>query len=182
MVGFTCRDPHCRCSLAWQNSNFSLDPLPLSSQAVNHTLTYCRCIGLSGSCVLQSCYQRAPTISEIACKLRKKYDGSQKVVKLNSSLYLAGNPDITALPGFPVHLRNTPNLCIPSPEDNILGTRGRRCEPSGSGPDSCSSLCCNNGYESFTYEVTSETCRFVWCCTIECVQEEVITKTGYRCL
>ncbi|CAI8050331.1 Protein Wnt-4 [Geodia barretti] len=131
----------------------------LGYQAVHRTSTYCRCIGLSGSCVLQSCYEKAPTISEIACELRNKYDGSQKVVKLNSSLYLAGNPDITALPGFPVHLRNTPNLCIPSPEDNILGTRGRRCEPSISGPDSCSSLCCNNGFESFTYEVPVETCR-----------------------
>jgi hypothetical protein len=154
----------------------------LGYQAVNNRSTYCRCTGLSGSCVVQTCYERAPSVDEIGQKLRNKYSASQKVEMCENSLCIAGNQEILPISDFPVHVNNTPNLCLPSPENGILGTRGRVCKPSSSGTDSCSALCCNGGFERVHYEVPREECRFVWCCGIHCEQKEPVIITEYRCL
>ena len=156
-------------------------PPSIILQAVNNRSTYCRCTGLSGSCVVQTCYEKAPSVDEIGAKIRNKYSGSQKVEKCENSLCITGNPR-PPINDFPVYVNNTPNLCVPSPEDGILGTRGRKCNPSGSGSDSCSTLCCNHGFDRVTYEVATETCKFVWCCRIECEASDPITVWEHRCL
>ena len=149
---------------------------------MKNTSTYCRCTGLSGSCVVQTCYEKAPSMHDIGCKLRLLYDNAQKVRATNCALHLAGHPDRAPLEMFPVFKYNTPDLCVPSPENGILGTRGRVCNPSSAGSDSCSSLCCNNGFEQVQYYVPKETCRFVWCCRIECTELDPELVTEYRCL
>lgn len=155
----------------------------LGYEAVDNRTTCCRCTGLSGSCVVQTCYERAPSADEIGNKIRVKYEGSQKVEKCNNnSLCLAGNPDLAPIPNFPVHLNVTPDLCAQSLPNGILGTVGRKCDPNGSGSNSCNNLCCGRGFEQVEYTVTNEECKFEWCCRIVCTAISTDTIREYRCL
>lgn len=45
-----------------------------------------------------------------------------------------------------VHIQKSPNYCKQDFENGVLGTEGRRCNSSSTGPDSCSKLCCGRGY------------------------------------
>ena len=120
-------------------------------------------------------------MEEIGCKLRAMYDSCQKVRGSNCSLHLYGHPDRTPINTLPVYINDTPDLCSPSLENGILGTRGRVCDPTSTGSDSCNTLCCN-GFEQVEYLVPRESCRFVWCCRIECTDLEPERVTEYRCL
>jgi hypothetical protein len=147
----------------------------LGYEAVNKASTYCRCTGLSGSCVVQTCYERAPLVNEIYSQLRQKYEGSQKVETKNNTLRIAGRPDKTPLPGFPVYLDDTLNLC------EIQDSGGRVCDPHSSGSDSCNNLCCGRGFEEVHYDIPNEKCRFVWCCRIVCTLLPPTPAILYRC-
>ena len=161
---------------------YYLPPTPtLSTQAVNDRSTYCRCTGLCGSCVVQTCYERAPSIEDIGSKLFPRYPGSQKVHAYNGILYLTVSILREPIANFPCHINDTPDLCIPMPERGILGTSGRECDPLSSGSDSCGTLCCN-GYEQHRYQVQHQECKFVWCCRIECINTDIIQVAKYRCL
>jgi hypothetical protein len=150
-------------------------------EACDNRTLYCRCTGLSGSCVVKTCYMRAPEIVEIGEKLRSKYAGSQKVVAENGTLHIATSIDHSPISIFPCHIMDTPSLCDPDPENGILGTSGRKCYPTSSGPDSCANLCCN-GFREITYEVIKEKCRFQWCCRIVCDPLPPMEVTEYECL
>lgn len=152
----------------------------LGYAAVDNRTTYCRCTGLSGSCVVQTCYKKAPSIDEIGSKLQPRYEGSQKVYGNNGSLFIEGTDHRNPIHNFPCYINDTPDLCRRSPEEGILGTSGRKCDPSSGGANGCNSLCCN-GYHQVTYEVQREKCKFVWCCRIECTPGEIEEVVEYRC-
>ena len=148
-------------------------------QACNNRSTYCRCTGLSGSCIVQTCYEKAPAIPDIGSKLQPKYQGSQKVEGSKGDLHVESNGR-EPIEGFPVYINDTPDLCSPSQDRGILGTSGRKCNPLSSGSDGCNSLCCN-GFHEIRYNVTQEDCRFVWCCRIECIPIGIVEITEYLC-
>ena len=167
--------------------SFSLCPSPpppphIHLQAVNNRSLYCRCTGLSGSCVVQTCYEKSPAIEDIGSKLQPIYQGSQKVEGPNGTLHVAGSPDRNPIDGFPVYLNDSPDLCTANLEEGILGTEGRKCDPISEGANSCHNLCCNRGFKEIRYEVEQEKCKFEWCCRIVCTPLPPIEVVEYHCL
>jgi len=47
-----------------------------------------------------------------------------------------------------VHLRKSPDYCEHDPKRGILGTSGRVCNKTSDGPDRCSVLCCDRGFNT----------------------------------
>lgn len=45
-----------------------------------------------------------------------------------------------------VHIQKSPNYCKQDFENGVLGTEGRKCNSTSTGPDSCNKLCCGRGY------------------------------------
>lgn len=45
-----------------------------------------------------------------------------------------------------VHIQKSPNYCKQDFENGVLGTEGRKCNSTTTGPDSCHRLCCGRGY------------------------------------
>lgn len=45
-----------------------------------------------------------------------------------------------------VHIQKSPNYCKQDFENGVLGTEGRKCNGTSTGPDSCDKLCCGRGY------------------------------------
>lgn len=45
-----------------------------------------------------------------------------------------------------VHIQKSPNYCKEDSENGILGTEGRKCNSTSTGPDSCNKLCCGRGF------------------------------------
>lgn len=153
----------------------------LGYDACRNRSTYCRCTGLSGSCVVQTCYEKAPSIEEIGNKIGPIYSGSQKVEGRNGTLYIAGSPDRRPIEGLPVCLNDSPDLCTANLEEGILGTRGRKCDPLSQGSNSCNNLCCNRGFTVVRYMVPQEKCKFEWCCHIVCTPLPPIEIVEYHC-
>ena len=79
------------------------------------------------------------------------------------------------------YIADTPDLCVANNNLGILGTSGRKCNPSSQGLDSCYFLCCGRGYTAKTTVVPQECCQFVWCCRIECTYCKNVTMTDYYC-
>ena len=160
----------------------TLCPIP-SLQAINKTSQECVCHGLSGTCSIQTCYTRIKEVSEIGEELGLKYSGAVKVVKESNSTNLISaftgrdNPSENDL----VYVNESPNFCNPDPVKGVLGTQDRLCVPNGDGPDSCQNLCCSYGFYTKTFTVQKETCKFVWCCRIECVQDRSEEIIEHRC-
>lgn len=143
----------------------------------------CTCHGLSGTCSIQTCYTKVPEVSEIGDQLHLKYSGAVKVVNVPNSADLSSayagrdNPSDSDL----VYVAESPNFCNPDLSKGVLGTKDRLCEPNGDGPNSCQSLCCDNGFYTKTYTQPNEVCEFVWCCRIECVTKGTLDITEHRC-
>ena len=152
-------------------------------QAVNRSEQECACHGLSGSCAVQTCYTKIPEISDIGQDLSLKYGGAIKVVKEENSTKLVSaytnrdNPTDNDL----VYGSESPNFCVRDLANGVVGTQDRLCTPNGDGPNSCQSLCCDNGFYTKSFSVPNEVCKFKWCCYIECVDEGTLEVTEHRC-
>ena len=132
--------------------------------------------------MVQTCYEKAPAIEDIGSKLQPIYQGSQKVEGPNGTLHIAGSPEERdPIRGFPVHLNDSPDLCTASVEKGILGTQGRKCDPTSQGSNSCTTLCCGRGFGEIRYEVPQEKCKFEWCCRIACTPLDPIEVVEYHC-
>ena len=135
----------------------------------------CKCIGISGSCTVQTCMFELPEFSVIGERLRKIYTDHACKVRWNglhgenSNLVAIGQNSYTERDI--VYLYNETNYCRLFYDYNALGTKGRRCDPQGSGSDSCQNLCldCGRGHTVVT-EVVENLCQceFAFCCDIEC--------------
>lgn len=152
-------------------------------QTINRTEQECACHGLSGSCTIQTCYTKVQELSDIGNELSLKYSGAVKVVKEENSTRLISaysNRDDPSEDDL-VYVSESPNFCVRDLARGVVGTEGRLCIPNGDGPDSCQSLCCDNGFYTRSYSQPKEVCRFVWCCYIECVEEGTDEITEHRC-
>jgi len=54
-----------------------------------------------------------------------------------------------------VHIQKSPNYCKQDFENGVLGTEGRKCNITSTGPDSCNKLCCGRGYITKVINITN---------------------------
>lgn len=132
----------------------------------------CRCHGVSGSCSVKTCWRSLPTFREVGLILKSKYEESVQAAprsrrKLRRKEKAKRKMPITN--GELVHINRSPNYCRPDPKKGILGTRGRVCNKTSDGPESCNLLCCGRGYNTqVVRNVERCHCKFIWCCRVEC--------------
>lgn len=139
----------------------------------------CTCTGQTKSkhCLLKkTCQLAMPTMDEVAKKLRMKYDHSVYSVIFPSSAYLhvlvvdrKNNRKVS--PGRMMYFSRSPDYCKANPDYNIIGIARRECtlHDNSNSPQHCNNLCCDNGYEAYTFRRGKPCqCRFIWCCRAEC--------------
>ena len=146
----------------------------------------CKCLGISGSCVLQSCPQEFPEFATLGKDILNVYrnrtchEDSDSLSQSSGDDPTIGSdtPDIVLSATQEVcssrqllFLNDSPNYCIQNEAIGSLGTSGRVCDPHTTGSDSCDYLCtqCGRGHVKVT-RVHYETCycKFTFCCDIHC--------------
>lgn len=144
----------------------------------------CKCHGLSGSCTLQTCWQKMPLFRHVGNRLKEKFKGASKVIISNDGQHVIPEGDTIKKPSATdlIYSENSPDFCRPSRKAGSLGTKGRTCDLYSKDVGGCDLLCCKRGYKR-GYQVVTENCkcRFIWCCDVVC-QRCVNNKTIYTCL
>ncbi|KAH8371889.1 hypothetical protein KR093_009245, partial [Drosophila rubida] len=147
--------------------------------------TDCKCHGVSGSCVMKTCWTSLPPFSVIGDKLMQKYHKAKTVQAVRGKrglrLVLSRKKHAAAAAAaqkaaliWPkrmelVYLEASPNYCERSIQTGTLGTAGRPCNRSGHGPQSCDLLCCGRGHNTQHIRRKQQCrCQFHWCCSVEC--------------
>lgn len=137
----------------------------------------CKCLGLSGSCTLKTCWLKLPSFREIGDKLKEKferaiqvrYDPKRNSLRIRSRRYR--RPTSEDL----IYIDESPNYCVANQNIDILGTKGRQCNKNSNGPDGCNQMCCGRGYYvKKTIKSEKCKCKFQWCCEVKC--ETCITE------
>ena len=139
----------------------------------------CRCHGVSGSCAVKSCWQKMPSFREVGAALKKHYEGSVEVAPRSTRKLRRREKvlrKVTIKDDELVYVEPSPNYCQPDPDTGVLGTTGRECKLGSRGPDSCDTLCCGRGYNTFVERHTERCfCKFIWCCYVKCKLCETVT-------
>ncbi|XP_045122243.1 protein Wnt-4-like [Portunus trituberculatus] len=136
----------------------------------------CKCHGMSGSCEVRTCWKAAPDFRRVGDMLKEKYEEAK-----SAAAEVFGNSANTARRYRPVRreispdspllfVERSPTYCDNNSRLEVAGTRGRHCNRTSTGPNSCDTLCCGRGY-SQRREVVSRkcNCRFKWCCQVTCM-------------
>ncbi|XP_047667199.1 wingless-type MMTV integration site family, member 4b isoform X2 [Tachysurus fulvidraco] len=146
-------------------------------KAILHNMQVeCKCHGVSGSCELRTCWKVMPPFRRVGAVLKERFDGATEVrlTRIGSrAALLPKDPDVKPPAARDlVYLATSPDFCRLDPENGILGTAGRRCNgTSRLAPDSCELLCCGPGFRSGRAEVVQRcSCKFSWCCSVQCQQ------------
>ena len=145
---------------------------------MNHLYKSCICLGYE----IESCFHKPrgcslllPGMNGVARKLKMKYELSlySKIIPLSAQQGVAvvETENLQEVdPENMIHFSRSPDYCTANPDYNIAGIAGRECTlGNASSSQHCDNLCCDHGYETFT--ATEEkpcSCKFVWCCHIEC--------------
>jgi len=143
----------------------------------------CKCHGLSGACYVRACWDSMRPIRLISGNLKKKYVSALQVkVKKNRIVRKRGrrgkrNPRADDL----VYLKKVRgDFCRSNPKMGSYGTKGRRCNGTSDGIDSCDDLCCGRGYQSLNVTRTySCKCQFNWCCKLVCEKCQALVTEDY---
>lgn len=151
-------------------------------QLMNREIQQCRCHGVSGTCTVQTCYTRTPSVEEVGDVLFQRYTSAAEVElqsnQLVRKLVGADPPTGDSL----VYSSASPNFCIRNTNVGTVGVAHRKCvNDNPNAPNACSSLCCDHGAYPVTKTVPVEECQFVWCCRIECSITRNDTVTEYFC-
>ncbi|XP_055680175.1 protein Wnt-2 isoform X2 [Lutzomyia longipalpis] len=143
--------------------------------------TECKCHGVSGSCVMRTCWKSLPTLQTVGDVLMKKYSRSRPVMAIHEhgklvlvnrrkgrmavNLKKAQHPKRLEL----VYLQPSPNYCERDVHLGSLGTMGRHCNRTARGIEGCDLLCCGRGYNTHQINRTWQCrCKFQWCCHVQC--------------
>ncbi|XP_050706395.1 protein Wnt-7b-like [Eriocheir sinensis] len=139
--------------------------------------TECKCHGVPGSCTVKTCWKTLPPFTFIGKHLFHKYRKAKSVsvhkgrrrstphLRLERVRRRARRPRKFHL----VYLERSPNYCQMNPAVGSLGTMGRKCNRTSSGPGGCDLLCCAGGYNTHQYTRTWHcNCKFHWCCYVQC--------------
>jgi len=143
-----------------------------------HTKPKCKCHGVSGSCNLKTCWMQLPPIRQIGNILQTKYRTARRIqINSRGNMQFEEQPpnlrqsvrrknrSLTDL----VYLESSPDYCQTDRGNGTTGTQGRICSKEQGRPNSCDSLCCGRGYNSYTEEVLTKcNCKFKWCCQVVC--------------
>ncbi|KAL7044674.1 hypothetical protein ACKWTF_002022 [Chironomus riparius] len=131
----------------------------------------CKCHGLSGSCTMKTCWMKLPSFSEVAHRLRDRFDGASKVIARNdgTSFMTEGLSIKPPTKQDLVYTEESPDFCKPNPKVGSLGIHNRECNITSKGEDSCEILCCDFGFQRTTLFVKYNCqCKFIWCCDVVC--------------
>lgn len=144
--------------------------------------TECKCHGLSGSCSVQTCWEKMPHFRDVGDRLKARFDSAIKVIIGNSGDQLIKEGETIKPPTELdlVYTTNSPNFCKADPYLGSHGTVGRRCNDTSMGVGGCQLLCCGRGARMRKLIIKENCqCRFQWCCTVECKrcrrEEDVFT-------
>ncbi|XP_068442828.1 protein Wnt-16 [Clinocottus analis] len=140
-------------------------------QAVVSTMaTHCRCHGVSGSCAVKTCWKTVAAFERVGLHLKERYERSTQV--LDRSRRKTRRKEQRRLPVAAdqlIFFNKSPNYCLQDARRGVAGTRGRRCNRTSGGSDSCVLLCCGRGYNThLVRQVQRCECKFVWCCYVRC--------------
>ncbi|KAI9579442.1 hypothetical protein GQX74_005979 [Glossina fuscipes] len=140
--------------------------------------TDCKCHGVSGSCVMKTCWKSLPAFRVVGDVLMKKYLKAKIVqaVKGKNGLKLIVSKKNRAVKAnnYPkrmdlIYLQASPNYCERNLLVGVQGTQGRICNRTLRGLQSCDLLCCGRGYNTHQIRRTNQCrCEFKWCCQVQC--------------
>ena len=163
-------------------------------KAISWQAKSCKCIGVSGTCTVQSCTNYFPELSVVAQHLLRVYRNYTYHTSTDlSSQHSEEAPSIiTNIPdtttedkdNYLLYLSDSPDYCVRNEALGSLGTVGRECDPHTTGANSCDKLCtqCGRGHKMVThtyYETCN--CSFEFCCDIHCHRCSR-TKNIYICV
>ncbi|KAJ9601226.1 hypothetical protein L9F63_000621 [Diploptera punctata] len=143
-------------------------------RAVESSLTpQCKCHGVSGSCSIKTCWRALPRLAEIGEKLKRKFavatevvsrrvGAGRKLLPVSSAMGLYSQDDL-------IYVTKSPDYCFKDPRVGSIGTKGRSCNKSSHGYDSCEDMCCGRGYQTINIEKVERChCKYHWCCYVQC--------------
>ncbi|XP_063224819.1 protein Wnt-11b-2-like [Bacillus rossius redtenbacheri] len=143
-------------------------------RAVESSLaTQCKCHGVSGSCSIKTCWKALPRLLDIGRRLKTKFAVATEVVQRRVGSGRRLLPASPAMPLFSeddlIYVAKSPDYCLEDPRVGSQGTRGRVCNASSPGYDSCGDMCCGRGHRSVSVErVERCQCKYYWCCYVKC--------------
>jgi len=148
--------------------------------------TKCKCMGVSGSCSIKTCWKTVPEFSEVGTVLKEKYDFARpiRVSNRNRGKIRPFQRKTKAIHRDEFHrdlvfYESSPNYCRVDSSLNIPGTKGRVCKVDSLGTDNCNTLCCDRGYDTVHMTIKKRCrCHFNWCCYVlcdECVEKAWVT-------
>lgn len=84
---------------------------------------FTQCHGLSGSCTMRTCWLKLPLFSEVASRLRDRYDGASKVIARNdgTTFMTEGLSEKPPTKQDLVYTEESPDFCKPNPKIGSLG-------------------------------------------------------------
>jgi len=112
-----------------------------------------------------------PDFRLIGSELRTKYARSipvqinRRLEQLKSRQHPVQSINSTDL----IYIQKPPSYCEKNLRLGSLGTQGRQCNLTLNEPGSCSTLCCDRGYETIVETIEEDCdCQFHWCCEVRC--------------
>lgn len=143
----------------------------------HHTILNCICHGVSGACLVKTCWTTMASFGVVGSYLRDKYqngirvtvdqNGDELVVVEGKHLSRPARDDL-------VFLEESPDYCVPNSNTGSLGTAGRVCikfdkTMTPTGRANCGTLCCGRGFHAIRIEEEYKCrCKFNWCCDVKC--------------
>lgn len=132
----------------------------------------CRCHGVSGSCAVQTCWKSLSDFRTIGDTLKQKYESPIRIARRSLRTLKRAEKTKRSVPisyTELVYVHRSPNYCRANRKRGILGTKGRECNKTSSGSDSCDLLCCGRGYNTQVVRLVERCeCKFIWCCYVKC--------------
>lgn len=157
----------------------------------------CKCHGMSGSCQLKTCWQSAPEFRIVGKVLKHLFrnailvnqsnmgNGDPVITRLTKSrnrnnlrsprkIYNKKKNNLQlydqkSYENSLFYYQRSPTFCERDTLADIHGTVGRKCNRTGNGSGSCSSMCCGRGFNLIKeHRIEKCFCKFHWCCQVEC--------------
>ena len=158
---------------------------------MENSFVQCRCHGLSKGCATKTCYRQLKPFKTVGKILKEQYASAiETEISQKRATVKEGNMELKLREKFPqyqkvtkrdlVYLAESPNYCLNDLTVGSLGTKGRQCNRTSDGLDSCKLLCCGRGYH-VKRQLTRESCacQFIWCCHLKCQTCEVEKNVHY---
>lgn len=140
--------------------------------------THCRCHGVSGSCAVKTCWKTVAAFERVGVYLKERYEQSVQVMSFSKKKARKDRLRPPIDKHQLIFINKSPNYCMKNQQRGVVGTRGRRCSRTSSGPDGCNLLCCGRGYNTHVVRhVQRCDCKFVWCCYVRCRRCESMNDT-----